>query len=320
MKWLIYLIIGIGMIGMVNAMSIQGTCTLTNICNITTANYTASLQGCTIIKLVWNGVNFNWAQGEIGGTTAALGQLWTTGQLLYPGLTNSRATVTNDETHIRINCTNNGATAFNDWYFEETYINLTQNATANFQTYNYFNTSENIFGWNTTINITAASLTNIVSGGGVVGVSYPSLAGINMTILAMAYDESKTTSTGYRTAAGTPPGIGIGRGSQVTANNKFNVIYKVLPINSSESGYTAKYTDVLKAFKLNPSYGDPVIGSDPCVWSGSGDFNITNQVCNVTSNYNLLGNNAYWSNVTMINNGSISNYTVWWESGTIIDI
>jgi hypothetical protein len=90
--------------------------------------------------------------------------------------------------------------------------------------------------------------------------------------------------------------------------------------------YTANNSDVLLIYANTSIEPTKLIlkltftnsTSDLCVWGGTGDFNISNAVCNITANYNLLGNKAYWNNVTMINNGSITNYTTYMKTNYTI--
>lgn len=266
--------------------TISGTCNGANICTITTSNYTAILDGCTIINLTWTGINItNWADGATA-STSAIGQIRTSGQVLEPGVTNFNATSTNTSDYVRVNCTSIAADkAQNDWYFFETYINLTSKASYNGWYNGHYFKNVNCTGYNSTSSYTSTSLTGFDSTGGVVGINYPT---INNYIIAFAYDERYTNATSWRTINSGPPTLAIGRAAagNIPANISFNTIIKVLYYNSTGVG-NEKFTTILNAFKANPLYGDAVGETmlSPIITTPSENMNLSSW--NIISNYSV---------------------------------
>ena len=318
-KLLIYLISVFILVSSVSALpTISGNCSLDAPCTITATNYNATMRGCSIINLTWVGSNIsNWAYGGTTSATSGLGQLWTTGQKINANTTTTYASNSTNGNAIRVNCTAIVDNARNDWYFYDTYINLTQNASLSYYTGNYLSlvTGDGL-GWNLTQNFTyGATLTNLNSTGGVIGMT---MARGNEYILAVAYEQSKVNSTGWRMQFDGPISMSVGRGNQVPANTLHNLLYKVLPANGTGSN---RYTSVLSAFKSNPLYNDS--STSQCIYSGTGNFVISNSICNITSNYTI--ETGYDFNIT---NSTIYMRNAWvkgfrwahWNSGWLHSI
>lgn len=293
---------------------LQGSCTLASICNVTASyingseSYYAELQGCAMNTLYANGNRtFNWAYGGNSTTTTAIGQIFTSTQRICPQLKTTVAENSSGAGFVRVNCSAVGDGAKNDWYFYDTYINVSQTANVSFYGSNYFNIG---FGNASFFNSSgdypfASSLTNYNVSGGLIGVAFTDSS---TDMLAYAFDSS-IISVGLRSPITGPPTLGVGRGGVVSANGFLNMSIKVLSKDSSQPD-NASYTYPLRKFGFNKFYGDSL-----CEWGGFDNFVINNTRCNITHGFNLAKYNFTISNSTVyINKTTIpSNYTYWYR-------
>lgn len=283
---------------------LQGSCTLASICNVTASypngseSYYAELQGCAINTLYANGNRtFNLANGGSASSTTAIGQVFTSVQRLYPNLTSTIASNSSGDGFIRVNCSATNDGVKNDWYFYDTYINLTSTANVSFYVANYLRNvvgQGNLTVYNSSsVYPTSSGLVNYNITGGLVSATFPD---VNNYSLLFKFDNSVATTIGIRSVQGGPPTLGIGRGNNVPANTLFNLSIKVLPRDLTQSESNS-YTYPLRKFGYNLFYGDSL-----CEWGGFDNFIINNTVCNITHGFNLAKYNFTISNSTVFIN------------------
>lgn len=299
-----------------NQPVVDGNCSRANTCVIYTPTYNATLKGCAIWNLTWAGSRINqWASGK-SDTTSGIGHLYTTGGIIRTDILTTNATTVTNANNVQVNCRAVNNDGRNNWTFYNDSINLLQNASAAYYSANYFKyAASNPIVINSTINFTEGTLINRTSYGGVVAVAFPEVD--NYTLM-IKYDTDLGNYTSYRTVD--PPSLLIGRNSNpnITANQQFNLTYKVTLRNESATG-VEKYLTVMRNFK-NPPADEPA--GDACTWT-SGNWYIENTSCTITTNYNLQTINWYIKNstVNMTKTTIPYNYTIWWRGlGSIINI
>ena len=321
MKWIIYIIFGLCILPLISAY-FSYTGDLNTQFNVTTGCYNASIDDGVIVSLSdsCRGMNSTtpwWGYSEDGTSYGSFGL-----GVLYSGSYRMNGIITEttcSNVSNVVTCSNINAT--NIWYFNDTFIGL--DSTVKMGAYRVYDACAE------TTSLLMISITNgsVMNSDMTTGpTDWDSTTGTascnhsvvsNTTFLAMTWNTSITTDFDYNTnSTASMQGAIIARSSEIGTNITLRQYFKILSINTTNNVTAiSPITQPLNAFKNDLLYGDAVTGGSGevlCTWGGSGTFRIANTACNVTTAYNMLGNQVIISNATVKINASLTNYSILW--------
>lgn len=273
-------------------LNYSGNCNST--CYITAGIYNSTLQEGIVSAL-------NYGEGKVNTSkdwADGFGQLYSNAWIMNLTTTDTECKLpTIFPDRININCNRSGGN--NNWTFYLTYLHLkTVYSGGNYRTYSHFSPSTGYNqSWNGSINRTAAPYADWDSSTGSFAVSSP----LDPYMLVITWNRTVQTDFDFGTAGWGV--MAIGRNSEITSGIPIEVLYRVYRRNESTTNTTLMYTDIIQAFKNNPTYGDSTAPSisfvNPTPLNGS-----------TTSGYVLVNVSLTSDNLTsFIYSVNATNYT-----------
>jgi hypothetical protein len=236
-----------------------GNCSSAGGCTIYAEKYTADITYGAIQNLKATGSdnpNLDWCQG---GSTSSCSAIYASSWRMDANIT-ATCTPVNYSDYVYMNCSNSEAEQH--FFFYKTYIKTEITAKNNAYRYYWYTTipAKNGTAYNDTAPLApSVRWGDSVSPNGIMGIaantSVASSEYNTSYILAVVWNESIKTACDYAAGSDTS-GLALFRGDEVPANTWMTTYIKFLQRNESQSNSVMKYTDVLKAFKANPLFGD----------------------------------------------------------------